>query len=342
MGRQLRRDHSRQPFGVHFDTAKDPNRRPFQLSSVRKKDGSLTATMDEALHKLLSYHFPDDTALDTPAQASIRRNSKIPPYTPDDPPSPLEVEAAVREIRSKKAPVPDGLYGDVINEAFAINKSFLVDFFNCCLEQGYFSKRWRTAQLVLFNKPNKEDTEPSAFHPICLLNALGKVLDKLVTKRLYHHLLKLNHLQNRQYGFVSGRSATDAILELKSWIHKARDEAKHSVIISLDVQSAFNRVWWPLVLVHNLRQINCPRNIFKTVASFLEDRSVSFTYGDITNTKSYTIGCPQGSNSGPLLWLLIANDASSSTSRKTSEYWLMRMIFISLWQHPASTPSRRK
>ncbi|GBM54903.1 Putative protein in type-1 retrotransposable element R1DM [Araneus ventricosus] len=45
------------------------------------------------------------------------------------------------------------------------------------------------------------------------------------------------------------------------------------------------------------------------VASFLSGRRVSMNYGSISVTRSYTIGCPQESNSGPLLWLIIANDA---------------------------------
>ncbi|GBO04156.1 Retrovirus-related Pol polyprotein from type-1 retrotransposable element R1 [Araneus ventricosus] len=348
-----------------------PNKRQFQLNAVRKEDGSLTTTIEEALHELLRYHFPDDDHQDSPAQADIRRNCRIPPSSPDDPPfsplevktavaeirskkapdpdglygdvikavfainpnflvdlfncclergyfpkrwrtaqlvlfnkpkkddmdpsafrpiydppfSPLEVKTAVGEIRSKKAPGPDGLYGDVIKAAFAINPNYLVDLFNCCLERGYFPKIWRTAQLVLFNKPKKDDMDPSAFRPICLLDALGKVLDKLVTKRLYFHLLSHQHLHGMQFGFMPGKSATDAVLELKSWIHTARAEEKHSVIISLDIQSDFSRVWWPLVL-HNLRQMDCPKNIFRMIASFLEDRSVSFSYSNEVSTKS--------------------------------------------------------
>ncbi|GBN36099.1 hypothetical protein AVEN_152055-1 [Araneus ventricosus] len=45
------------------------------------------------------------------------------------------------------------------------------------------------------------------------------------------------------------------------------------------------------------------------VASVLADRQVSMEYGALKVTRSYSIGCPQGSNSGPLLWLLVANDA---------------------------------
>ncbi|GBN91932.1 Putative protein in type-1 retrotransposable element R1DM [Araneus ventricosus] len=44
-------------------------------------------------------------------------------------------------------------------------------------------------------------------------------------------------------------------------------------------------------------------------AGFLEDRSVYLDYDGKTISHSYSIGCPQGSNSGPLFWLLIADEA---------------------------------
>ncbi|GBN86949.1 hypothetical protein AVEN_168616-1 [Araneus ventricosus] len=103
-------------------------------------------------------------------------------------------------------------------------------------------------------------------------------------------------------------SAPDAILELKKWIAEARRETKHSVVVSLDVKSAFSRVWWPKVL-QILQNCNCPSNLFKIISSFLDDRQVSLQYGDVNISQNYTVGCPQGSNSGPLYWLLIANEA---------------------------------
>ncbi|GBN91954.1 Retrovirus-related Pol polyprotein from type-1 retrotransposable element R1 [Araneus ventricosus] len=111
-----------------------------------------------------------------------------------------------------------------------------------------------------------------------------------------------------QYGFTPGRSAPEAIIQLKDWIATARSQKKHSAIISLDVKSAFSRVWWPLVL-HNLKRTACPRNLFNLAASFLDGRFISFKYGDTVFTRDYSIGCPQGSNSGPLYWLLVVNDA---------------------------------
>ncbi|GBO11879.1 Retrovirus-related Pol polyprotein from type-1 retrotransposable element R1 [Araneus ventricosus] len=299
----------KEPFGVHFDVAKNPDRRYFQLSAIEKADGTLTQTTTEALNELLTYHFPTDDLSDSLTQACIRNLCRVPPPTPDDLPfSPAEVEQAARSINSKKAPGPDGLYGDVIKEAFNSNRSLFTDLFNGCLRQGHFPKKWKTANLVLFNKKNKADRDPAAFRPICLLDAMGKILDKLVTQRIFFHLLRSNLLSANQFGFTPGRSATDALLQLKRWIASARSRDYHSVIISLDVKSAFSRVWWPLVL-HNLKLKNCPRNLFSIISSFLSDRWISFSYGNSSLHHGYNVGCPQGSNSGPLLWLLVVDEA---------------------------------
>ncbi|GBL72616.1 Putative protein in type-1 retrotransposable element R1DM [Araneus ventricosus] len=259
--------------------------------------------------ELLEFHFPIDPFQDSPLHALIRQHSRDPPSTDNDPCfSPAELEAAVRNIRSKKAPGPDGLYGDIVKEAYHANKTYLLYLYNACLAQGYFPSRWKRADLIMFNKSNKKDTDPEAFRPICLLDALGKILDRLVTQRLFHFLLKNDKISSRQYGFTPGRNAPEAILKLKDWVFTARTQKEHSVIISLDVKSAFSRVWWPLVL-HNLKKMGCPSNLFKIVASFLDDRSISFKYGDTESSKHYSIGCPQGSNSGPLYWFLVINDA---------------------------------
>ncbi|GBM20382.1 RNA-directed DNA polymerase from mobile element jockey [Araneus ventricosus] len=187
----------------------------------------------------------------------------------------------------------------------------------------------------MFHKNSKKDTDPSSLRPICLLDFFGKALDKLIMQRLFHHLLSNSHLNPHQFGFTAGKSATKAILQMKNWIAEARRQDKHSVVVSLDIKSAFSRVWWPLVL-HKIKSFNSPRNLFNMVASFLEDRQVSMEYGTLKVTRSYSIGCPQGSNSGPLLWLIIANDALTISLPEDLKSSLMRMIFICSYRQQGS------
>ncbi|GBN68079.1 Retrovirus-related Pol polyprotein from type-1 retrotransposable element R1 [Araneus ventricosus] len=298
-----------EPFGTHFEVAKNPDRRHFQLSSTLKENGLTTETPEETIEALLEFHFPSDIGDTDPAHADIRNSSKIPPATQDDPPFTMaEIEEAFKSLNNRKAPGPDGFHANIIKEVFSSNQCYFLSLFNDCLRIGHFPSRWKRAHVIMFHKLNKKDTDPSSLRPICLLDFLGKALDKMITQRLFHHLLSNNHLHQQQYGFTPGRCATDAIIQLKNWINAAREQEQHSVIVSLDIKSAFSRVWWPLVL-HKLKGYDCPKNLFLMVASFLCDRRVSMDYGSLSVTRSYTIGCPQGSNSGPLYWLLIANDA---------------------------------
>ncbi|GBM47993.1 hypothetical protein AVEN_34331-1 [Araneus ventricosus] len=47
----------------------------------------------------------------------------------------------------------------------------------------------------------------------------------------------------------------------------------------------------------------------ENIVCSLDNRKVFLNYDDSSTTKHYPIGCPQGSNSGPLYWLLVANEA---------------------------------
>ncbi|GFX02310.1 hypothetical protein TNCV_2284781 [Trichonephila clavipes] len=50
-------------------------------------------------------------------------------------------------------------------------------------------------------KPGKDPTRAENFHPIALLSILGKVAEKIILKRLYHHQDSNNLLIPEQHGF---------------------------------------------------------------------------------------------------------------------------------------------
>ncbi|XP_028167712.1 uncharacterized protein LOC114358048 [Ostrinia furnacalis] len=79
------------------------------------------------------------------------------------------------------------------------------------------------------------------------------------------------------------------------------------VAVSLDIQSAFNRAWWPAVF-SRLRDIGCPQNIFRLVNDYLHDRKVALHYAGATASRDMRRGCIQGSACGPALWNLILDD----------------------------------
>ncbi|GBM47992.1 hypothetical protein AVEN_34330-1 [Araneus ventricosus] len=97
------------PFGTHFDVAKNPDSRFFQLSTIEKQDGTMTSSTEETIAELLNFHFPQDQGQDSLSQARIRQASHTPLYPEDSPFSVPEIDAAFNKLKIKKAPGPDDL-----------------------------------------------------------------------------------------------------------------------------------------------------------------------------------------------------------------------------------------
>ena len=86
---------------------------------------------------------------------------------------------------TRKAPGPD----EIPNLALKILKDtltpILTPLFNACITLGYCPEHFRAAETVALRKPGKEDyTQAKSYRPVALLNTLGKVLEKLIARRL--------------------------------------------------------------------------------------------------------------------------------------------------------------
>ncbi|GFW97728.1 hypothetical protein TNCV_1424921 [Trichonephila clavipes] len=81
----------------------------------------------------------------------------------------------------------------------------------------------------------------------------------------------------------------------------------HTVLVFLDIKSAFDNAWWPGIL-SLLKRSSIPGNLFAVISSFLKDRSVTLSLGHSSKENFLNKGCPQGSVSGPFLWNVIIND----------------------------------
>jgi len=120
-----------------------------------------------------------------------------------------------------KAPGPDGVLGMVIKEIATHEPEILRGLFNDCLEQGVFPENWITPKLVQLRKGNKPLDSPSSYRPICLLNTVGKLFERIIKQRLENHLGETNGLSNRQYGFRKGRSTVDAVMKLMNLVNES-------------------------------------------------------------------------------------------------------------------------
>jgi hypothetical protein len=123
-----------------------------------------------------------------------------------------EIDWIIRHLKPRKAAGRDGMENIVLQYMLRLVFQFIAKLFNGSLALNYFPTKWKGAEIFMLPKPGKGHTYPLHYRPISLLNSLGKLLEKIILKRLNFQLRNLKTLRNDQYGFKSGHSTTYALL----------------------------------------------------------------------------------------------------------------------------------
>lgn len=85
--------------------------------------------------------------------------------------------------------------------------------------------------------------EPSSYQPLCMLNSMTKLLEKIVDDRIQGFLENIDGLFDFHYGSKKRKSTVDAVKRLT----KIADHTSATNIIgmfTLDVKNAFNFTHW--------------------------------------------------------------------------------------------------
>ncbi|GBP89236.1 Retrovirus-related Pol polyprotein from type-1 retrotransposable element R1 [Eumeta japonica] len=118
---------------------------------------------------------------------------------------------------------------------------------------------------------------------------------------LQWHLMPKLHAT--QYGFTPQHGTEDALYDLMTHINNEFNLKKINLMVSLDIEGAFDNTWWP-ALETQLRAQNCPINLHGMVRGYLRDRVV-VRYAGGECRKRTSKGCIQSSIAGPTFWNLI-------------------------------------
>ncbi len=149
----------------------------------------------------------------------------------DSPITMAEVESAVASFRLKrnKASGPDSIPYDIIialqeNGIRALHSLF----HHLSFSQHCVPTKWKTAEIILL--PKIQDAHlPEHYRPISLLSSAGKVMEKIILRRLWVAIDKSRSTPSFQSGFVPQRSAIPQLLRLTHHIHTAWDSSSRQV-----------------------------------------------------------------------------------------------------------------
>ena len=279
-------------------------RRTYSPSLVRP-DGSPTSDTSEKCQLLLDAWFPPPAPI--PGSFRCDFSSPLPSTRPFPSVTHLEISDALRGTSSTSAPGHSGLNYKVLKWAFIVAPDELASIVRASIHLGVHHPLWKKAVIVSIPKANKKSYAlPRSHRPIQLLECLGKLVEKVVAKRLLFDAGKHRLMPFTQFGGRSHASCLDAGLALTHDIESARSAGLVSSFLALDIKGFFDHVNHAR-LVHTLWEMGFPRQICSWVLSFLSDRSASVHLDDYSSPFALiNVGVPQGSPVSPVLACLYA------------------------------------
>lgn len=175
-------------------------------------------------------------------------------------------------------------------------------FFTACVRIGVMPEMFKVSRTVVIPKPNKPDyTKAKAYRPIVLLNCLGKLLEKVIARRLQFEAQKFGILHPCQFGGAMQHSTVDAGMQLVHNIKQAWRQGLDSSAILLDIAQFFPSINHEL-LAGILRRQGFDPQLCNFFQDYLVGRKTQFQFnGAIMDPMDFSTGVGQGSSLSPIL-----------------------------------------
>ena len=199
-------------------------------------------------------------------------------------------------------PVPTHLLKDptVLNAVLP----YLTKMVNASLESGVVPKALKTALVIPHLK--KQGLDPEIFknyRPVSNLQFLGKVIEKCVSSQICKHISTYKLGDQLQSAYKGSHSTETALLKVKRDIDHEIDSGRAVLLVMLDLSAAFDTI--DHTILADREFIGVEGSALEWLKSYMEGRIQKVVINNsVSKDVHLSVGVPQGSVLGPLLFLI--------------------------------------
>ncbi|GKA06757.1 retrovirus-related pol polyprotein LINE-1, partial [Tanacetum coccineum] len=217
-----------------------------------------------------------------------------------------EVRAAFQKMGRNKAVGPDQIPIEAWKGLKEEGVKWLTHLFNKIFPSTKMPDEWRLSEVIPIYKNNGDAQACSNYRGIKLLSHTMKLWERVIERRVRRE----TRVSENQFGFMPGRSTTEAIHLLRSLMEKYRERQKDLHMAFLDLEKAYDSVPRELVW-KTLMDKGTPRRYLKVIWDMYEGAKTRLrtTVGN-TQFFSVEVGLHQGTAISPYLFTLILDKIS--------------------------------
>ena len=181
--------------------------------------------------------------------------------------------------------------------------------FESSLTAGIFPQNWKKANIIPAHKKESK-TCLKNYRPISLLPIFSKIFERLIFNALFHFFVQNQLFTDCQLGFIPGVSCISQLLSIAQETHKSFDCNPPEDIrgVFLNISKTFDKVLHE-GLIFELKTYGVEGKLIMLLENYLKNRNQRVVLNGLhSSSKKILAGIPQGSELGPLLFLIHIND----------------------------------
>lgn len=222
-----------------------------------------------------------------------------------------EVTKAMKKMKNNKAPGPSGLTVDLLKATGRTGVAELTEVMKNFFESERMPEEWGGSHTVPIFKGKGDALECGQYRGIRLLEHGMKLAEKILESRLRN----IVQVDDRQFGFMPGKSTIDAIYIVRQLQEKYSAKKKKLYHVFVDLEKAFDRV--PRGAIRwALRRQGVPEQLVVLVMALYEGaRSRVKSMAGLSEEFDIGVGVHQGSALSPLLFITVMEEATKECRR---------------------------